>query len=529
MAASDDIAQTLLPAVDQTRLGGETPPPAERQIDRTQFGGSAPSGAAGPGAADAAVTSSAGVDTMQQTQFGAGLAAAQKDVADPQQLAATQLAGRGTAEGIDQTRLGGGGGGGVEVDQTQFGGGAPARELVGVGDVIIFVLCLWFLVVGFFSLPVATWESIRPLTQAELGNIIFDPLTAKDQDLFLQFVRRDLFLFVSSMAVLSLCCFLVVEYPTLSRALLFLAIGISLYFYVMTELLLNKFSNNPRRTMFYGPQEASAFIPGAFLETKIVRTWFDFTRFGLFAFFFTTGALFGDHNRSASAGPHNILATGRTYGYVSDGLEDYYDGTQFRFSRNSEVDTLRSVGYRENGRTFCVAPILEQAEEKTELYMWAVGQDCCLSRGEFWCTAERGYDLLDTTEAREKSWHQASLGRQAVRAVVPDTEAMGYLRGVRTAVAAYALQPITDEAMIKFVFWSKNSEEVINQLSARSGKFLATILFAVGLPLALLLALAPGAGIVRKIRVSNRVERRAEAGRAGGGAGTLGRLDLRRG
>lgn len=51
---------------------------------------------------------------------------------------------------------------------------------------IIFVLCLWFLVVIFFSLPVATWESIRPLTQAELGNIIFDPLTAKDQDLFLQ-------------------------------------------------------------------------------------------------------------------------------------------------------------------------------------------------------------------------------------------------------------------------------------------------------------------------------------------------------
>lgn len=130
MAASDDIAQTLLPAVDQTRLGGETPPPAERQIDQTQFGGSAPSGAAGPGAADAAVTSSAAADTMQQTQFGAGLAAAQKDVADTQQLAATQLAGRGTAEGIDQTRLGGGGG----VDQTQFGGGAPARELVGVGE-----------------------------------------------------------------------------------------------------------------------------------------------------------------------------------------------------------------------------------------------------------------------------------------------------------------------------------------------------------------------------------------------------------
>ena len=37
----------------------------------------------------------------------------------------------------------------------------------------------------YATLPVIKWESIRPLNQVELGSAIFNPPTAKTQDLYL--------------------------------------------------------------------------------------------------------------------------------------------------------------------------------------------------------------------------------------------------------------------------------------------------------------------------------------------------------
>ncbi|CAD7927396.1 unnamed protein product [Amoebophrya sp. A120] len=551
--SGDQIADTKLPVqntnVEQTQLAqtqfggaagssGDTPP-ASTTVDQTQFG-------AGNNAMATQFATGAAATANDQTQFVTGQQQTQLD--NTVMMGTTQRPQEMTS--LDGTPNPGGGGNVHYTSEMAEWAFEPMLYVItAVGCFLsllvpllvvsyrisdgftLFFLSLWFLLITFASLPVATWESVRPLSQAEIGTVIFNPVTAKDQDLFLQYVRRDLLLFVTWLAVFTVCCLLVVEYPILSRAILFVTVSLAAYFYGMTELLLNKFSNHPRRTLFHGPGVPSWLVPDAFLESKIVRSSYDFTRFGLCIFFFTSGILFGDYNRERSSGPYSVLSTGAFYGYVSDNASDKWDGTQFSFSAETKVDTFRSIGYRDAGSSYCVAPVLESAETKRPQYMWAVGKNCCLAKGDFWCTAERGYDLLesddDALEAGDAlpstiAWKEASGKQQAVRAVVSDADNIAFMKAVRAAVAAYAFPSPPDEDTVKLVMWTKSNDDVISSLKSRGGKFvLFTLLFA--LFAGCVFALAPGAGITRKVKIVGRVERKRT-----GEPAQIGRLNMRK-
>ncbi|CAD7927680.1 unnamed protein product [Amoebophrya sp. A25] len=372
----------------------------------------------------------------------------------------------------------------------------------------VWLLCTWFLILVTASVPVTGWEAIRPLSQVEIGNAIFNPPSAKDDDLYLTVARRDLFLFVMWVGVLQLCCFFVVEYPIASRAVLYVVLGLAFYFYYMTELLLNKYSNHPRRLLFHAKFAQSPFVPDSFLDGKIARTWLDFTRFGLFVFFFTCGVVIGQYNRERSAGPALQMANGRSYSYVeaTDAMEDLYDGSLFRFTPDTKVDAFRSFGYKENANTYCSAPILETATASAPVYTWAVGKNCCMPRGDFWCTAEFAYEVQASDDEPSVLWGKTGKTREAVRAFVPDADRLGYIRSVRSAIASYGFPQIVDEHVVKLVFWTPDAAAIETSLRRRGATFVLVVL-SLFLVLAGAFALAPGAGIVRRIVVIDRERR----------------------
>merc|ERR1719193_25254 len=67
----------------------------------------------------------------------------------------------------------------------------------------------------------------------------------------------------------------------------------------------------------------------------------------------------------------------------------FQDSGMLEFSRTTHVDTTRAVGfqsYQNNGRVFCIAPVMEQGMGlDKEVGFWAVGTDCCAPRSHFEC------------------------------------------------------------------------------------------------------------------------------------------------
>lgn len=59
------------------------------------------------------------------------------------------------------------------------------------------------------------------------------------------------------------------------------------------------------------------------------------------------------------------------------------DAGKLVFSVDARVDVTRSVGYKAN-KWYCAAPILDETSG-TRVEYWAVGVDCCHSRGDFSC------------------------------------------------------------------------------------------------------------------------------------------------
>jgi len=89
--------------------------------------------------------------------------------------------------------------------------------------------------------------------------------------------------------------------------------------------------------------------------------------------------------------PRWLLQRGPFYSMVlaGDAENAYNDGTAFQFTYNTKVDTLRAVGLRDgqDGDLWCAAPILEPTTMVgSKIHFWATGKNCCLPRGDFWCT-----------------------------------------------------------------------------------------------------------------------------------------------
>jgi hypothetical protein len=80
----------------------------------------------------------------------------------------------------------------------------------------------------------------------------------------------------------------------------------------------------------------------------------------------------------------------RSYSNVAGGEapSQFGDGSMFLFTQYTRLDVMRSVGFKSkwDGNTYCVAPVVDSdMTNADEINFWAVGENCCLARGEFIC------------------------------------------------------------------------------------------------------------------------------------------------
>jgi hypothetical protein len=149
-----------------------------------------------------------------------------------------------------------------------------------------------------------------------------------------------------------------------------------------------------------------------------------------------------------------VYQASRPYSEVapSENPGAYLDAGTIDFTPEAAIDTSRSVGYKERGSMFCVAPIIDttqlampkaQAGGTPKVGFWAAGIDCCGPRGAFWCgpllesKVHGGLVVRDTTSFAQK--------------VVPS-----YMRAVAEASASYEIEAPKDAVL---VLWSALAPE----------------------------------------------------------------------
>lgn len=70
----------------------------------------------------------------------------------------------------------------------------------------------------------------------------------------------------------------------------------------------------------------------------------------------------------------------------SEPATSHSDAATLTFSVGTAIDTTRAVGYKTSEDTYCVAPILDgSGSDSGKVEYWAVGVNCCQSRGDFEC------------------------------------------------------------------------------------------------------------------------------------------------
>jgi len=81
----------------------------------------------------------------------------------------------------------------------------------------------------------------------------------------------------------------------------------------------------------------------------------------------------------------------RTYTNVlgSEIPQQFTDASILSFAHSTVVDTSRSAGFKSfgnGGKRYCVAPVIDTSlDTSQEISIWAIGVDCCDSRGGFAC------------------------------------------------------------------------------------------------------------------------------------------------
>lgn len=112
------------------------------------------------------------------------------------------------------------------------------------------------------------------------------------------------------------------------------------------------------------------------------------------------------------------------------------DAGKILFTSSARVDTNRAVGYKQ-GSTYCVAPILEEAQLNKVEY-WAAGVDCCPMRGDFSC---------------DDSWNSNAKGGAIVlesNNLIVSRRDM-YMKAVATAEAGYGLISAKEPLFVRWV------------------------------------------------------------------------------
>lgn len=151
------------------------------------------------------------------------------------------------------------------------------------------------------------------------------------------------------------------------------------------------------------------------------------------------GTLTGIYAHEAYMSVFFTIGTGQSYSGVlasSPGAQ-YFDAGKLIFADTSVVATELAVGFLDKQR-YCAAPIMDSGvEQRRTVSFWAIGKDCCSSRGEFECGSAGD-----------------ALAQGGVR-VPPDgllhREHGEYMRAVRQAAAVFDLAFEEEPVLLRWV------------------------------------------------------------------------------
>jgi len=140
------------------------------------------------------------------------------------------------------------------------------------------------------------------------------------------------------------------------------------------------------------------------------------------------------------------------------------DAGKLYFTTDSHVDTFKAVGFKHEGSTYCVAPIMDDTQTSRVEY-WAVGfmdPPCCDRRSTFTCDdaanpkAQAGLVVLDDEGFLSKNFREY------------------YMGGVKEAEAAFELVSASKPV---FVRWVVDPDEVQNDYWKSGVGFLCAVSF----------------------------------------------------
>lgn len=128
------------------------------------------------------------------------------------------------------------------------------------------------------------------------------------------------------------------------------------------------------------------------------------------------------------------------------------DGSMFLFAEDSRIDAKRAVGFKSRwtGQTYCVAPVTDVTmNQASDIYYWAVGDNCCSPRAEFLCD-----DAADgTTRSALRVLEPEDVARPFMRWAVRGANYPKYIEAVRLQEATYFTKAATRPTLL---YWTKD-------------------------------------------------------------------------
>lgn len=123
-----------------------------------------------------------------------------------------------------------------------------------------------------------------------------------------------------------------------------------------------------------------------------------------------------------------------------------------QFTGDSRLDTMRAAGYkyRWNGKTYCVAPIVDRTMQINDpISFWAVGINCCLARSQFGCDDAEDSAATSALAVLEPD----DVVRPSMQWAVRGANYPQYIKAIDLETASFfttaAVQP-------KLVYWTKD-------------------------------------------------------------------------
>jgi len=140
-----------------------------------------------------------------------------------------------------------------------------------------------------------------------------------------------------------------------------------------------------------------------------------------------------------------LMGNGATYKEVDPAgpSMSYGDATSIVYSKRASLNLDHTLGYMRAGTVYCVAPVMTSSQNSTPQH-WAVGKDCCHSRGKFACgdAADEGAHSGIVFQKTRSDWEH-------------------YRTAVRMAESTYELPP---QPASLFVEWTTSASDYTDGL-----------------------------------------------------------------